>query len=221
MGNNQHKIANTVEFDGPVMLIGGGFWDSDIAQFKVDSFSAVVCADGGGRAALDTGITPDMIIGDMDSFTGTYAGSVVHLPEQDTTDFEKCLYTVKAPLYIGYGFLGGRLDHELAALSTLTRYPEKAVMLIGEKDVCFLCPKEITIEIEKGARFSVFPMGDVKMRSVGLEWPLDGLKMSPTTQIATSNRVSGEQVTLSVDKGDAIVMVPLAYIEAVQAALTA
>ncbi|WP_193221934.1 thiamine diphosphokinase [Amylibacter sp. SFDW26] len=202
------------------MLIGGGFWDSEAAQFIVDSVSAVICADSGGSAAIDAGITPDMIIGDMDSFTGQFDGTVIHLSEQDSTDFEKCLYSVKAPFYIGYGFLGGRLDHELAALSILTRYPEKTVVLIGEKDICFRCPDEITMNIEKGARFSVFPMGDVEMKSTGLEWPLDGLKMSPKTQIATSNRVSDDQVTLSVDKGDSIVMVPLAYMDAVIAALT-
>ncbi len=220
MGNNQHKTVNTVEFDTPVLLIGGGFWDSEGAQPKVDSFPTIICADSGGAAAINAGITPDIIIGDMDSFTGAYDGKVIHLPEQDTTDFEKCLYTVIAPLYVGCGFLGGRLDHELAALSVLCRYPEKTVILVGEKDVCFLCPKEITIDIEQGARFSVFPMTDVCMRSAGLEWSLDGLDMSPTTQIATSNRTSDDQVTLYVDKGDAIVMVPLAYMDAVISALT-
>ena len=221
MGNNQHKSKSTVEYGGPVMLIGGGFWDSKSSRTMVDSFSGVICADQGGRAALDAGITPDLIVGDMDSFTGPFEGQVVHLAEQDTTDFEKCLYTVQAPLYVGYGFLGGRLDHELATLSTLTRYPEKNIILIGEKDVCFLCPPKITIKIDKGARFSVFPMGDVEMCSTGLEWPLDGLKMSPTTQIATSNRASNDQVTLSAEKGHAIAIVPLAYLDAVKAALTA
>ena len=221
MGNNQHNSVKTVEFDGAVMLIGGGFWDSDIESLNVESFSAVICADGGGVTAIDAGINPDIVIGDMDSFMEPYAGTIIHLPEQDTTDFEKCLYTVKAPLYICYGFLGGRLDHELVALSILTRYPEKAVILIGEKDLCFLCPSEMTLDIEKGARFSVFPMGDVHMRSSGLEWPLGGLEMSPTKQIATSNRVSESQVTLTVEKGDAIVIVPLAYLDSVRVALTA
>jgi len=219
MGNNQHNSVNTVEFDGPVALIGGVFAKSRGPKPEIDSVVAVIGVDGGADAALATGLPVDMIVGDMDSFTGSYDGRVVHLSEQDTTDFEKCLYTVKAPLYIGYGFLGGRLDHELAALSVLARYSDRVVILVGEKDICFRCPAEFKIDIEMGARFSVFPMGNVAMRSRGLEWPLDGLHLSPTAQIAISNKASGDQVTLNVDQGDALVMVPVSYLDAVKTAL--
>jgi thiamine pyrophosphokinase len=50
---------------------------------------------------------------------------VHHLPEQDTTDFEKCLYSVAAPLLLGVGFLGGRADHHLAAMNVLVRYADR------------------------------------------------------------------------------------------------
>ena len=52
------------------------------------------------------------------------------IPEQDSTDFDKCLRHIAAPLVLGVGFLGGRVDHELAAFSTLvTRCDRPALRL--------------------------------------------------------------------------------------------
>ena len=55
------------------------------------------------------------------------AGAAVHaVGEQETTDLEKCLYSVEAPLFLGVGFLGGRVDHQLAAMNALVKYAGRA-----------------------------------------------------------------------------------------------
>lgn len=219
MGNNIHRPQHTVEFDSVVTLLGHAEVTSRNMQRLVDSDAPLICADGGAFTALEFGLAPEMIIGDMDSFTGPYDGQIIHLAEQDTTDFEKCVYSVKAPLYICYGFLGGRVDHGLANLSVLARYPDKAVILIGDKDICFCCPKQVNIDLPKGTRVSIYPMSPTEMRSSGLKWPLDGLKLSPTIRIATSNKASDTTVSLSVEQGDAVVILPIAHLDAVTRAL--
>ena len=40
-----------------------------------------------------------------------------HLVDQDTTDFDKALRHIKAPVVIGAGFSGARTDHALAAFT--------------------------------------------------------------------------------------------------------
>lgn len=220
MGNNEQKHRHTVEYEVAVVLLGGAEVPSRHLRPLVDSNSPLICADGGANTAVEFRLKPDLIVGDMDSFSGAFDGQVIHLSEQDTTDFEKCLYSVKAPLYMGYGFLGGRVDHELTALSVLVRYPERSVILIGDQDICFCCPKELTLAVPKATRVSIFPMSDTKMRSTGLKWPLDDVVLSPTTRSATSNKASGTSVSLYLDAGDAIVMLPVKHLDAVKRALT-
>ncbi len=220
MGNNHSKPQHTVEFDQAVTLLGQADVASRHLTALVDSSAPLICADGGANTAVEFGLTPEIIVGDMDSFTGAFDGHVIHLSEQDTTDFEKCLYSVKAPLYIGYGFLGGRVDHELTALSVLVRYPERAVILLGDDDICFCCPKQLDIDLPKGTRVSIFPMSPTKMHSTGLKWPLDGIELSPSTRTATSNKASSARVSIGLDQGDAVVILPVKYLDAVKRALT-
>lgn len=219
MGNNHQRSPHTVKFDEAVALLGHAEVTSRNMQRLIDSGVPLICADGGAFTALEFGLVPECIIGDMDSFSGPYGGQIIHITEQDTTDFEKCIYTVDAPLYMCFGFLGGRVDHGLTNLSVLARYPDKAVILIGDQDVCFCCPDHLDIDLPKGTRVSVFPMGPTKMQSTGLKWPLDGLDLSPTTRIATSNKASGTTVSLTKEQGDAVVILPIAHLDAVTQAL--
>ena len=62
----------------------------------------VVAADGGAHAAAKAGFSPTAVIGDLDSFEPSQAAGIpsdrIHrIADQDTTDFEKCLASLKAP----------------------------------------------------------------------------------------------------------------------------
>ena len=111
---------------GPVTLVGGGsVAPADLAAALAIAPEAVA-ADGGGDHALPDGHAFRVVIGDMDSLSGAErlraAGVPIHeVEEQDSTDLEKCLYSVEAPLFVGLGFLGGRIDHHLAAMNALVK----------------------------------------------------------------------------------------------------
>jgi len=87
-------------------------------------------------------VTPDAIIGDMDSIRSDIDESVttVSIAEQNSTDLEKALRSIDAPLLLGIGFLGGRLDHTLAAMHALVAAADRKVILIGAEDVVFAAP---------------------------------------------------------------------------------
>jgi thiamine pyrophosphokinase len=184
-----------------------------------------VAADGGGDVPLPGGRAFAAVIGDMDSIRDPDAlrarGVPVHfLADQDTTDLEKCLLAVEAPLIVGLGFLHGRLDHQLAAMNALVRHARRPTLLLGGEDLCFLCPPELALDLEPGCRVSLFPMAPVRGRvSVGLRWPVAGLAFSPDGRIGTSNAALGGPLRLGFDRPAMLVVLPARHLAAVAARL--
>jgi thiamine pyrophosphokinase len=141
------------------------------------------------------------VIGDLDSIQPALrdrlAARVFHIPEQDSTDLDKCLRSVGASFVLCVGFLGARLDHTVSAMTALVRHGRARVLLIGQEDICLLAPPDLHLPLPKGVRVSLFPMGPVTGQSTGLEWPIDGIAFSPDNRIGTSNRMAGEELTLT------------------------
>ena len=157
---------------------------------------------------------PRAVTGDMASIADPErwrAGpaAFVHLAEQDTTDFEKCLYATEAPLYLAVGFTGRRIDHTLAVFHTLLRYPQKRVVVVGEHEVSALAPPGATLRlaVTPGTRVSIYPLLPVTAtHSRGLAWPIDGLALAPGQKIGTSNEASQPVVEVAFDGPGALVM---------------
>jgi len=177
---------------------------------------AVVAADGGVDSydAL-SGLPPlRAVIGDMDSIQDPGAwrhgpARFVHLAEQNSTDFEKCLYATEAPLYIGAGFTGGRVDHSLAALHAILRHDDKRVVLIGTGEVMALAPPErvLRVAVTPGSTVSIYPLLAVRgTRSRGLAWPVEGLEFAPGLQSGTSNQATDQTVEVAFDGPGALVI---------------
>ena len=186
-----------MNFGAPVLLVGNGPVDAGAVALAKPCCHHVIAADGGAKAALAYGLEPEAIIGDMDSCPPDYTANIIRISEQNSTDFEKCLSTINAPLIIGIGFLGGRLDHELAALNALVK-SRFNVVLVGEEDLVFRLPETTALTLPVGTRLSTFPMGKVAgVRTTGLAWPLNGLGLSPSGAISTSNRTITPEVTLT------------------------
>jgi thiamine pyrophosphokinase len=182
----------------------------------------VVAADGGADAALACDIMPDAVIGDFDSLSLTAQREIpsdrLHrIEEQDSTDFEKCLSRIETPIVLCAGFLGGRLDHQLAVLSVLARYDGRCI-LIGETDIVFAAPRKVALSLPSGSRFSLFPMRPVSGRSEGLRWPIDGIQFVPDGSIGTSNEVTGP-VTLETDGPGLLAILPRTAFETVLSVL--
>jgi len=207
-----------------ITIIGAGKVNAAQIETALRYAPLLVAADGGAGSALSNGHIPGAVIGDMDSAPAGLAArlpsaSIHPIPEQDSTDFEKCLYSIAAPLVIAVGVNGGRLDHELAALNALVRYPDLAVILLGAQDICFLCPAQLKLTLPIGTRLSLFPMAPATGRSQGLKWPIKGLEFAPSGRIGTSNETTSRQVELQFDRRAVLVLLPTSCLEAVVLAL--
>ena len=201
-----------------VTLAGGGPF-SGAALSKARALApCLVGADGGADRLLALDAVPDAVMGDLDSLSSKarllLGDKVHHIPEQDSTDFDKALRYIRAPFILGLGFMGARVDHALAAYSGLLRASHQICILIGPRDLVFLAPPLMRLDIRRGTRFSLFPMGSVRGESQGLRWPIAGINFAPDGMIGTSNEVSGP-ITLRFDARKMLVILPVSQLDLV------
>ena len=130
-----------------VTLLGRGEVRAEDLAEALGHAPALVAVDGGARVAVELGHLPAAVIGDMDSLPPAQRlalpeGAFHRIEEQDSTDFDKALRSVAAPVILGVGFLGRRADHQLANYNVLIRRHDRRCILIGEHDVIFAAPGE-------------------------------------------------------------------------------
>lgn len=182
----------------------------------------MVAADGGANFCAEMGLEPAAIIGDFDSleadvrdrFASSDLIEVSEMAEQDTTDFQKCMAHLYAPFVLAVGFSDGRLDHTLANFGALAQRIGPPTILIGTHDVVFAAPAEIALDLPLGTRISLFPMEPLGGISQGLQWPIEGLTLSPLGRMGTSNKAIGP-VHLTFEKPGCLVLTPRSSLQAV------
>lgn len=195
-------LAVIFQSESGVTLVGGAGFARPALTNALALAPDLVAADGGANHLDALGYSPRAVIGDLDSIRPDLRASlgprVHHIPEQDSTDLDKCLRSINAPFVLCVGFLGARLDHTVAALNSLARHGHARVLLLGDEDVCALAPPDLHLPLARGARVSLFPMGAVTGQSEGLEWPIDGIGFAPQDRIGTSNRMAADVLRLRV-----------------------
>ncbi len=216
-------VPQSIHSDRPVTLIGGANLSPASLTAALTLAPGLVAADGGADAVLAAGLRPRAVIGDMDSLSDAardaFADVLHPVAEQDSTDFDKALRHIAAPLVIAVGFSGGRLDHELAALHALLVHPDRRCILLGPHSLTFLCPPKVSLPLAPGTLVSLFPMAPVRCGSTGLRWPTDGLDFAPGRRIGTSNAALGP-VTLCARAPAMLAILPGDCLGLAAAALT-
>ena len=181
------------------------------------SADRIVCCDGALSALLRRGITPSVVIGDMDSVSvkalKQYSGQVVRSSDQETNDQTKALhYALSAwPDASEIWILGasGRSEaHTIGNLSLLMEYEKsfglsaRGISLRLVSDYCeafAVYSDRVEFAVVKGQKVSLFsPDNTLVMHSEGLVWPTDAVVWDNWWK-ATLNRASGTSVTLTLN----------------------
>ena len=198
-----------VTFDDTLVMVGGGSVDLELLRELHASGARLVGADGGADRIVAAGLMPEVVIGDFDSLSDPLAwlgkARLMQISEQDTTDFEKALYSTRAPVTVALGMTGGRFDHTLAALDAVSRFAAKRkVILVDEHDIALALTEAFSFEVDRGERVSVHPLVPVSFRrSDGLEYPLDGIRLAPGVRTGTSNRAMTGRFRIVPEEGSA------------------
>ena len=179
----------------------------------------VICADGGYDGAVESGIVPDLLIGDFDSVHSELPPDIKTIrmkPEKDDTDL---FAAVKEGMRLGfrefelYGALGGeRLDHSFAnfcVLQYLAGQGCRAFIADGRRRVFLMDGGRLTLSGMKGATLSVFPFGcaSCEVTYSGLKYPLEGATLSSEIPLGVSNEVLDDTAQVTVHSGDALIYV--------------
>lgn len=202
-----------------LLIITGGkapFFSYIKELFENDTY--VVAADSGLDHCERWGISPNYIIGDMDSLKnrkslGKYPSDRVeiHPKEKDYSDTELALMHVKTftekPVLIGGG--EGRLDHSLAllALFQLDHCPIR--WITAYEDIHLLKGKHSFPGVP-GQKVSVFPLekSEFKCSSKGLQWPLDEVAWDKGF-FSLSNSFLENSIELDVLNGQGLLMLSI------------
>ena len=196
-----------------LLIVGGADFSEELFKEVYDNEIPIIAADGGVNFLTEKNISPELVIGDLDSVSeqkihNIEPEKIIRISEQNSTDLEKVLFNTQSPLTIGIGFLGAQIDHELAALSALVKFSHKKIIFIGEHDIVFLVPPSFSLRSFNGMRVSLYPLDEVKVHSDGLKWATDGLTMKPTGQLGTSNKAIGKSIHLAPDKPNLLIILP-------------
>jgi thiamine pyrophosphokinase len=180
--------------------------------------AVVIAADGGLKHALAAGVTPDAVVGDLDSLTGQDRDGlesrgvrfIVHPTRKDRTDLELAIrYALDegATEIVIFGALGGRPDHSLAnmlllALPELRGAPARIVdarqtmQVIGSESQAW-------IEGRAGDTLSLIALsGDAEGVTIeGCAYPLNGGVLPFAETLGISNVLTEPVARVSVRQG--------------------
>lgn len=182
----------------------------------------IIAADGGARHCLESGIQPQVVIGDFDSLaeeeinTLSNAGSTLipYPADKDETDLELALnYALEngATDITLIGLLGGRWDMSFANILLLAspRFSDIQFHIFDGKSEIFILRGNQSVDIHgtPGDIVSVIPISPeiTGITYTNLEWPLENATLKVSSPRGVSNRLTTENATIKQDSGIALV----------------
>lgn len=200
-----------------VIFANGVLVDKGSVTRLFEPSDLIVAADGGGRHCLTLGLTPHVVIGDMDSLSPEVlkafqaAGSEIvrHPAQKDYTDLElaiKLSLDRGADEIVILGALGERWDMTVANVMILASETwDIPIRLIdGDHEIrCIRGGDRVRLQGRKGDILSLIPVGR-KAEGItlsGLEYPLVDETLNLGATRGVSNVFVGSTATVRLDRG--------------------
>ena len=196
-------------------IVGAGEFYGEFTPTKGD---LVIAADGGYSKLTELGITPDVLVGDMDSLPCRLPSGGVeiirHPVEKDETDAYLAYRIGRERGYTDfmlYGGVGGRPDHTFANYSLLygAKLDGYSITLVDKDyDIFVINNESVTLIGECGKTFSVFAIGG-ECSSVtiqGAKYCCESVTLTEAFSLGVSNSFVGTPVYVSAEGGALLVM---------------
>lgn len=204
-----------------IIFANGALPDPQKVRPLIRPDDLVVCADGGSRHAFALGLTPHMVIGDLDSihwqdWARVQSDAVPvrrHPHDKNETDLELALqYALEQSpsSIVVVGALGKRLDQTLGNLALLTS-PALAsidVRLDDGLEEAFFCRGRAQVEGTPGDIVSLIPWGAPVegVTTNGLKWPLRAETLYPNKTRGISNEMLETTASMTIASGLLLVL---------------
>lgn len=184
----------------------------------------VIAADSGWDCARSIGLTPEVLVGDLDSISESGLAEArrlgvsihEHPADKDSTDVEIAvdhahrLGAERITVLLG----GDRIDHLLAALHVLADPGRESVRLDGyagaDRITRVLPGHDTVVRTSVGATISLLPVGGpaTGVTTRGLRWGLENGVLAAHSSRGVSNVADAETVTVSLTEGTLLLVEP-------------
>ena len=187
-----------------------------------ENYDFIIGADGGCNHLYKMNITPDYVIGDLDSINNDlvdyYKSENVifktYPSHKDETDSEICIYLAKelnAKEIDFYGSLGGRIDHTLANIGLMHYVRQMNIIpriITSEEEIAIIKNEEVILHGKKGDTVSIIPImtdaNNVTLKK--LEYPLNNAKMGYLSSLGISNVMLENKCSIKIEDGYALII---------------
>ncbi len=185
---------------------------SVITFFQKNGFDTLLCADGAADSALRLGLTPDYIIGDLDSISQEAIkkfkniSKILQYKRQNDTDVEKCLkFAIKNKFSeaLLIGVTGNRLDHSICNLGIVLKFFSKIKLsLLAENSYLKPYAGYVRLKTQKGETISLYGFDKkTKITSKRLKYSLKNISLPFGEKESTSNVSTSNFIQLKIRNG--------------------
>ena len=142
----------------------------------------ILAADGAALLLKKIGVTPSLIIGDLDSLSSEARAhfdkeKIISVPDQNTNDFEKTLKYAQSMNYnsvLILGIHGGELEHTLNNWSVFARYSKSMNLAIYDAGRYGISvDKNVHVKVKTGETISLIPQTKTLISTKNLKWELN------------------------------------------------
>ncbi len=204
-----------------VVFVNGNLSDLSQAKKIINKKDCLIAADGGANFIEKLKLTPNIVIGDMDSIKPELLKryiSIKYPRKKDKTDFELAIdYCLKNKFQeiIIFGILGDRIDHMMANIFLIVRtqntllrqgFGGQVKIIEGNKEI-FVLNKKIVIDGKIGDEVSIIPVSE-KIEGIvtdGLEYKLNNEVLLSGSTKGISNVMKKKRVKIIAKRGVALV----------------
>ena len=195
-----------------IIFANGNLPNLEKARTLIRPEDFILCADGGTRHALALGLTPSLIIGDMDSLPATFnlkPETFIRFPaDKNETDLELAInhaLTLNPEAILILAALGGRMDQTLANIALLSncQLATRNIKLTDGVEEIFFCCTQAQIQGRSGDIVSLIPwQGEVTgVFTENLRWHLHHETLYPDKTRGISNEMTAEVATVTITNG--------------------
>lgn len=170
------------------LFVNGEFEKNDRIMRQISQSDLLIAVDGGLQHVMNSGLTPHIIIGDLDSidlsdleYFEHNSVDIIKFPiHKDETDLELAVDHV---MNLGFdeililGATGGRIDHFLVNFLFFSnpKYQNIDIKILTNKSEVLYCKSRQVIEGAVGDMVSLIPISEVVsgVQTTGLMYPLN------------------------------------------------
>lgn len=204
-----------------IIFTGGELLDPHWHRAQIRNSDLLLCADKGAEHALSLGLLPQLVIGDMDSLSGTVRQELIaaKVPfktfpeEKDETDTELALIKaidLQPEEIIIFAGTGNRLDHLLANVFLLVGYLPVGI------PISLMTPVQTLWVTEKSTKITGYPGQLISFLALsqevrgltlkGFYYPLEQAVLQQGSSKGISNIMLGAEALVEFAEGILLVV---------------